>query len=626
MILQDQRTEVRNKLSILCSKSIIEIIRSNILDESQIDELDDSYRIATKIALFFSVESITKIEIDKSLINTNSSLSTFKEITTNIDKIRYNMSNFSSISKLQSFIKTNSRLITEEDLGGISEFFSGHKAILEDGNIILVHNPDRRNFGKFYTPYDVTKHMCKDISQKMVSSSESLEDLFAKKVLDPAVGSGAFVSQLVRCLWKSSSRKWELDDEFSFRRKVCETIIHACDIDKQALELYKIIIWISAGSPQFNLDLNLSLCDSLSKGPCLNKDKWTELTNFDIGEGYFCVIGNPPYVRVPKNNLLSFETNDCNNLYSAFVELSLNLLHPSGHMSLIVPQSLMASKKFQTLRDLLLSQPGSKKFQVFDSVPGFLFNQGKIDSNSNKSINQRTVIVTISKNKSKKSISVSHLLRWRSSERNLLFTNLKTIKIRKKDTIYGKIPMIYNREDKILIRKLRSYNKTIGDVIDKENGDVIFVGKAVRYFITGLQNDNLGRDNMIELRIEQKYFNLIHVIINSNLFYWWWRINGNGFQVELDDILTFPLIEIEETISEKKSHELIDCIEECRGFKNNAGKKIPYVNYNIRQDLLQEIDRELFSKIGLEMHERIFTCKSNSIFSDMSRLVGYEQE
>ena len=47
-------------------------------------------------------------------------------------------------------------MISEEDLGGISELFSGHKAIWENGVVKLIHNKERRDAGKIYTPYDVT--------------------------------------------------------------------------------------------------------------------------------------------------------------------------------------------------------------------------------------------------------------------------------------------------------------------------------------------------------------------------------------------------------------------------------------------------------------------------------------
>ena len=55
----------------------------------------------------------------------------------------------------------------------------------------------------------------------------------------------------------------------------------------------------------------------------------------------------------------------------------------------------------------------------------------------------------------------------------------------------------------------------------------------------------------------------------------------------------------------------------------NAGKKIPNINYNLRQDILQEIDQALLKSIGMIPHSRIFECKTNSLKYDMSELRGY---
>ena len=41
------------------------------------------------------------------------------------------------------------------------------------------------------------------------------------------------------------------------------------------------------------------------------------------------------------------------------------------------------------------------------------------------------------------------------------------------------------------------------------------------------------------------------------------------------------------------------------------------------QELLQAIDKALLETIDLEIHERIFGCKTNSLFGKMNALRGY---
>ena len=61
-----------------------------------------------------------------------------------------------------------------EDIGGIHEVFSGHKAIWNDDEISLVHDPHRRDAGKIYTPYDVTDYMTKNCISEMINKCENI--------------------------------------------------------------------------------------------------------------------------------------------------------------------------------------------------------------------------------------------------------------------------------------------------------------------------------------------------------------------------------------------------------------------------------------------------------------------
>ena len=100
------------------------------------------------------------------------------------------------------------------------------------------------------------------------------------------------------------------------------------------------------------------------------------------------------------------------NLYCAFTELGLNLLNDQGLLCFIVPQSIVISKETMPLRKRLIEDSSSLRMQTFDSVPDFLFDQGKIESNTNTNINQRTTIVTLDRTE-KNSVFTSPLLRWR---------------------------------------------------------------------------------------------------------------------------------------------------------------------------------------------------------------------
>ena len=621
MVRQLRRSEARKRLTMLCTQSIIDFITSHTSPESSEEEMGEIYLSAVKSTLASAVEAITQQSIPSQLTKKGENLSLFFNESDGTVELRYS----NSILHVRNFIKKNLQCIAEEDLGGVSELFSGHQSIWRGGVVRLVHNPARRDAGKIYTPFDVTEYMCSNVAKAMISRCGSLEELLEMKVLDPAVGSGAFCSQLVRVLWKKASRKWKLKDEAKFRYDICSKVIYSADVDGEALGLAKVVLWISAGCPQQGIKLNMANCDSLEMGACEDKTSWNKLTGFNVSDGFDVVFGNPPYVRVKPETLQGFTMASTRNLYCAFTELGLNLLNDDGLLCYIVPQSIVASKETLPLRQRLIDDESSLRMQIFDSVPDFLFDQGKIESNTNTNINQRTTIVLLNRNE-KNSIYTSPLLRWRRrEERDVLFKNLSQIRIAKNDIHNGAIPMLESRQDLELFRKLKRQKNTISDTIVKEGGRILFIPKAIRYFITAVPFD-LERSNTIQLRVSEEYYHLIHSTLNSNLFYWWWRINGNGFQVEMKDILSFPILALENKIAAEFSKKLDDAVDDCRVFKHNAGKQIPNINYNYKQELLQELDNELLKTINMTPHKRVFGCKTNSLFGKMEALRGYMRD
>jgi len=621
MVSQIRRSEARKKLTKLCAMAIIDYVGSRTTPKNSLLSIEKQYLSGMKIALGVAVEGITGQKIPENLVEKDKILAFFNNELSNIETYGSTI----SFTNIRNFAEKNSLLLAEEDLGGVSELFSGHKAVWKDGEINLIHNPARRDAGKIYTPFDVTEYMCSNVAKAIISRCGSFEEMLKMKVLDPAVGSGAFCSQLVRVLWKKASRKWKLKDETQFRHDICSKVIYSADIDVEALQLAKVVLWISAGCPQSGLEFNMANCDSLEMGSCEDKVSWNKITGFSVDDGFDVVFGNPPYVRVKPETLQGFTMASTRNLYCAFTELGMNLLNENGLLCYIVPQSIVAAKETLPLRQRLIDDDSSLRMQIFDSVPDFLFDQGKIESNTNTNINQRTTILLLNRNE-KNSIYTSPLLRWRRrEERDDLFKNLSQIRIAKNDIHNGAIPMLESKQDVELFRKLKRQKDTISDTIVKEGGRVLFIPKAIRYFITAVPFD-LERPNTIQLRVSEEYYHIVHSTLNSNLFYWWWRVNGNGFQVEMKDILSFPILTLENKIAMEFSRKLDDAVDDCRVFKHNAGKQIPNINYNYKQELLQELDKELLKTINMTPHERVFGCKTNSLFGKMDALRGYNSD
>jgi len=70
--------------------------------------------------------------------------------------------------------------------------------------------------------------------------------------------------------------------------------------------------------------------------------------------GFDIVIGNPPYVVIPKDNpYAKYQTKGCLELYAIFFELAINILRENGILSFITGALYLKGLKFSSLRKFL---------------------------------------------------------------------------------------------------------------------------------------------------------------------------------------------------------------------------------------------------------------------------------
>ncbi len=77
---------------------------------------------------------------------------------------------------------------------------------------------------------------------------------------------------------------------------------------------------------------------------------------FGVTDGFDIVIGNPPYIVVPKDNIYSsynYETFSCYEMYAYFFERAISLLKPNKIIAFITASLYIKGLKFESLRDYL---------------------------------------------------------------------------------------------------------------------------------------------------------------------------------------------------------------------------------------------------------------------------------
>jgi hypothetical protein len=133
----------------------------------------------------------------------------------------------------------------------------------------------RKSTGSFYTPNAISAHLVKEALSPLVEGRSS-EEILEISVLDPAMGSGAFLIQVLRFLARAygEQRSRESGEPAAAgpaamaenKRRIAENCIFGVDRMPLAVELAKVSIWLEtaeAGKPLNFLDHRLRPGDSL---------------------------------------------------------------------------------------------------------------------------------------------------------------------------------------------------------------------------------------------------------------------------------------------------------------------------------------------------------------------------
>lgn len=154
-----------------------------------------------------------------------------------------------------------------------------HRAL--PGRLVLQPGEERRRSGSHYTPRSLTEGIVRRTLEPLLKclGEEPTEDqILSLKICDPAMGSGAFLVEVVRQLAKKLEEVWsrekrfaELSDKYGnanlhARRLVAQQCVYGVDKNAAAVELAKLSLWLvtlSADLPFTFLDHALRHGDSL---------------------------------------------------------------------------------------------------------------------------------------------------------------------------------------------------------------------------------------------------------------------------------------------------------------------------------------------------------------------------
>lgn len=169
----------------------------------------------------------------------------------------------------------------------------------------------------------------------------------------------------------------------------------------------------------------------------------TEFYEIVSNGGFDAIIGNPPYLEfkdieyVPKK-LATFDTKA---VHACFIERSDELLTSSGGMSMILPMSLVCTKRMKKVQRIIENNRATW-------YSNYSWRPGKLFENVNRAL---TIFVTASSNEEK--LFTTGYRKWASEAREYLFRNLSYVGVpnRNKDM---NVPKLQHVMEIVILDKL----------------------------------------------------------------------------------------------------------------------------------------------------------------------------
>ncbi len=165
-----------------------------------------------------------------------------------------------------------------EQLGAVYETVLDYQPRIERTPVVRLEKGSgrRKATGTFYTPHALTGYLVRRTLHPLVEGA-SAEEILRLRILDPAMGSGAFLVAACRYLATCYERALVADgqrhpadvderDRAMFRRVIAQRCLFGVDLNPTAVQLARLSLWLAtlaADRPLTFLDHHLGVGDSL---------------------------------------------------------------------------------------------------------------------------------------------------------------------------------------------------------------------------------------------------------------------------------------------------------------------------------------------------------------------------
>jgi len=292
--------------------------------------------------------------------------------------------------------------IPSDILGGVYESYLGYLSQKKGGKS-SEDSKKRKKQGIFYTPKYIVDYIIKNTLGEKLKEIKGISDLKKIKILDPACGSGSFLTAAMEAI-NDKYKDFGNEGNLYTKSSILLENIYGVDLDAQAVEIAKLNLLIDALDIRAklpNLTENIRAGNSLVSGNAEKLEKYfgpnyREQKPFNFEEefkevfkqdGFDVIIGNPPYIFARGGNfdektkqyyyenfpLASYQLNT----YLLFIDRVFSLLKKDGYFGFIIPNTWLTIDTFSVLRKFLLEEASNLQIiNIFDKV----FGEASVDT------------------------------------------------------------------------------------------------------------------------------------------------------------------------------------------------------------------------------------------------------
>ena len=339
--------------------------------------------------------------------------------------------------------------------------------------------------------------------------------------------------------------------------------------------------------------------------------------------GFDVVIGNPPYEALNKSlsderidalkTVSKHQTTNVNDLYPLFCEAALALANPEGGVvALVVPLSIAFGRQEAALRRIVEERCKEVALRHYNIIPDTIFNGAPtLKGWKNR---QRATIISAVLGDGPPAIKSTGLQVWPAAERERCLAQRPATSLPQLgSSVDGRISAQWLRtpteEVARMTQAITEQARTVESYRLKPNGDE---GEAHRlafpqvagYFLGSIPAGAVAprRENVFAVE-DHDVLRLLMATLNGHVGYAWWWTVGDGFHIKsVSDLglLTVPdAWAADPGPAVELGERLIQAIPQCVTEKKNSGRVWRNVNFHLKPDLIEELDKLHIAALGL---------------------------